>query len=296
MNTDVPTGTPARIPTPEPGDPRLARLALNQRTTASWTLPEAVRGCADAGIGTIGVWREPLAETGVQAAARMIGDAGLRVSSLCRGGFFTSGDWLGENIAALDEAAALDCPTLVLVPGGLPEGSRDLNGARQRVAEAIAELVPHARARGVRLAIEPMHPIFAADRGVISTLAHALDLAEQHPPEVVGVVVDTFHLWWEPGVLAQIARAGERIACYQVSDWITPLPPDALLGRGVVGDGHIDFTALTRAVVAAGYRGPVEVEVFNAELWAAPGAQVLATCARRHAELIAPHLPKGRST
>ncbi|RKT88064.1 Sugar phosphate isomerase/epimerase [Saccharopolyspora antimicrobica] len=297
MTTDIPSAIPARIPTPEPGDPRLARLALNQRTTANWSLPEAVRGCAEAGIGAIGVWREPLAETGLAQAARMIADAGLRVSSLCRGGFFTTGSALDDNIAALDEAAALSCPTLVLVPGGLPEGSRDLHGARQRVAEAIAELVPHAQARGVRLGIEPMHPIFAADRGVISTLAQALDLAEAHPPEAVGVVVDTFHLWWEPGVLDQIARAGPRIAAYQVSDWITPLPPDALLSRGVVGDGHIDFAAFTRAVTAAGYRGDVEVEIFNAEVWAAPGARVLATCARRHAELLAPHLPReGPST
>jgi sugar phosphate isomerase/epimerase len=295
-NLDVPSNAPARVSTPEPGDPRLARLSLNQRTTANWSLREAVDGCAAAGIGSIGVWREPVAEVGVDAAARMIGDAGLRVSSLCRGGFFTSADpgaraaAHDDNRAALDEAAALDCRTLVLVPGGLPDGDRDITGARLRVAEAVGALVPHARERGVRLGIEPMHPIFAADRGVISTLAQALDIAELHPPDVVGVVVDTFHVWWEPGVLAQIARAGRRIVGYQVCDWITPLPADSLLSRGMVGDGHIDFCSLTRAVAAAGYRGDVEVEIFNADVWAAPGPAVLATLARRYVEFVQPHL------
>ncbi|MGW5645248.1 sugar phosphate isomerase/epimerase family protein [Saccharopolyspora sp. NPDC003752] len=287
---DVPTNAPARVPTPQPGDPRLARLSLNQRTTANWSLREAVEGCAAAGLGTIGVWREPVAEVGLAVAVRMVRDAGLRVSSLCRGGFFTSGDPIGDNITALDEAAALGCDALVLVPGGLPSGDRDLAGARQRVADAVAALVPHARERGVRLGIEPMHPIFAADRGVISTLAQALDIAEQHPPDVVGVVVDTFHVWWEPGVLEQIARAGQRIVSYQICDWITPLPADTLLSRGMVGDGHIDFAALTRAVSAAGYRGDVEVEIFNADVWAAPGSDVVATTTRRYVEFVEPHL------
>ncbi|WP_116050282.1 sugar phosphate isomerase/epimerase family protein [Amycolatopsis palatopharyngis] len=293
---DVPTGAPARVATPRPGDPRLARLALNQRTTARWSLREAVDGCVAAGIGSIGVWREPVAEVGLPAAVRMVADAGLRVSSLCRGGFFTSADPAARaaahenNIAALDEAAALGCETLVLVPGGLPEGDRDLAGARGRAADAIAELVVPARERGVRLGIEPMHPIFAADRGVVSTLAQALDIAEQHPADTVGVVVDTFHVWWEPGVLDQIARAGQRIVSYQVCEWITPLPADSLLSRGMMGDGHIDFRALTSAVAAAGYTGDIEVEIFNADVWAAPGADVVATSARRYVEIVEPHL------
>ena len=153
-----------------------------------------------------------------------------------------------------------------------------------------AELAPEAGARGVRLGIEPMHPIFAADRGVVSTLAQALDIAEQHPVEQVGVVVDTFHLWWEPGVLDQVARAGARIASYQIGDWITPLPPDALLSRGMVGDGHIDFAAFTAAVAATGYSGDVEVEIFNADLWARPGAEVVETLSRRYVELVEPFL------
>ncbi|WP_241238271.1 sugar phosphate isomerase/epimerase family protein [Nocardioides pantholopis] len=293
---DVPSGAPARVPDPEPGDPRLARLSLNQRTVAGWSLRGAIDGCVAAGLPAIGVWREPLAEVGVDTGVGWLRDAGLRVSSLCRGGFFTSADGGArrraheENLRALDETAALGAPTLVLVPGGLPDGDRDLAGARARAAEAVAALAPEAAARGVRLGIEPMHPIFAADRGVVSSLRQALDIAEQLPADQVGVVVDTFHVWWEPDVLEQIARAGDRIVSYQVGDWITPLPPDALLSRGMVGDGHIDFTALTAAVAATGYVGDVEVEIFNADLWAAPGDEVVATLARRYVELVQPPL------
>jgi sugar phosphate isomerase/epimerase len=293
---DVPSGSPARVETPAPGDPRLARLSLNQRTTANWSLREAVDGAAAAGLQAIGLWREPVAEVGVDVARRFVDDAGLRVSSLCRGGFFTASEPAeratahADNLRALDEAAGLGTTALVLVPGGLPPGDKDLTGARTRAAEAIAALVPAAVERGVTLGIEPMNPIYAADRGVISTLAQALDIAEAFAPHEVGVVVDTFHLWWEPGIHAQIARAGERIVSYQVCDWITPLPADALLARGMMGDGHIDFPAFTRAVSAAGYSGDVEVEIFHADVWAAPGDQVIATMARRYVELIQPHL------
>ncbi|GAA5131146.1 sugar phosphate isomerase/epimerase family protein [Pseudonocardia adelaidensis] len=293
---DVPSGSPAHVDTPAPGDPRLARLSLNQRTTANWNLREAVEGAVAAGLPAIGLWREPVAEVGAGTARRIVDDAGLRVSSLCRGGFFTASDPAGraaaheDNLRALDEAAALGTTALVLVPGGLPPGDKDLTGARSRAAEAIAALVPAAVERGVTLGIEPMNPIYAADRGVISTLAQALDIAEAFAPREVGVVVDTFHLWWEPGVHAQIARAGERIVSYQVCDWITPLPADSLLARGMMGDGHIDFPAFTRAVAAAGYTGDVEVEIFHADVWAAPGAEVVATMARRYVELVQPHL------
>jgi sugar phosphate isomerase/epimerase len=293
---DVPSGSPARVETPAPGDPRLARLSLNQRTTANWSLREAVDGAVAAGLQAIGLWREPVAEVGLDTARRCVDDAGLRVSSLCRGGFFTASDPASraaaheDNLRALDEAAGLGTKALVLVPGGLPPGDKDLTGARTRAAEAIAALVPAAVERGVTLGIEPMNPIYAADRGVISTLAQALDIAEAFAPHEVGVVVDTFHLWWEPGIHAQIARAGERIVSYQVCDWITPLPADALLARGMMGDGHIDFPAFTRAVAAAGYSGDVEVEIFHADVWAAPGDQVIATMARRYVELVEPHL------
>lgn len=277
-------------------DPALARLSLNQRTTAEWTLREAIDGTLAAGLSSIGLWREPVAEVGLDIAAGWIAESGLRVSSLCRGGFFTASDPAARaeahaaNLTAIDEAATLGARTLVLVPGGLPPGDTDLAGARARAAEAIAELVPHAQSRGVTLGIEPMHPIFAADRGVVSTLRQALDIAEDFEQSVVGVVVDTYHLWWEPSVEEQIARAGDRIVSYQVCDWITPLPADTLLGRGMMGDGHIDFPAFTAAVAAAGYTGDIEVEIFNADVWATPGDEVLTAMSQRYLELIAPHL------
>ncbi len=266
----------------------LARLSLNQKTTNRWTVAEAVAGCTRAGLPAIGLWREPVRATGVASAARMVADAGLRVSSLCRAGFLTAADStqrgraLDDNRRAVDEAAALGTDSLVMVVGGLPEGSRDLVGARGRVADGIGVLAPYAGECGVRLALEPMHPIYCADRGVLCTLGQALDLAEQFPVDQVGVVVDSFHVWWDPEVLSQIARAAGRICSFQVSDWITPLPPDALLSRGMMGDGHIDFTALRQAVDAAGYRGDIEVEIFNADVWAADPDQVVATLARRY--------------
>jgi sugar phosphate isomerase/epimerase len=274
----------------------LSRLSLNQRTTASWSLPEAVEGCVEAGLGAIGVWREQLAEVGFDEGCRLVAEAGLRVSSLCRGGFFTASDPAAAQAAevsnrqAIDEAAGLSAATLVLVAGGLPPGDRDLEAARNRAAFAIEKLVPYAHERGVTLGIEPMNPIYAADRGVISTLGQALDIAERFDAADVGVVVDTFHLWWEPGVADQLQRAGERIVSYQICDWITPLPADTLLARGMMGDGHIDFPTFTKSVAAAGYRGDVEVEIFNADLWAAPPASVVDTMVERYLQLVQPYL------
>ena len=274
----------------------LSRLSLNQRTTASWSLPEAVEGCVEAGLSAIGIWREQLAEMGFDDACRLVADAGLRVSSLCRGGFFTAADPTeartaeASNRAAIDEAAGLSAATLVLVAGGLPPGDRDLEAARDRAAAAIERLVPYAHERGVTLGIEPMNPIYAADRGVISTLGQALDIAERFDAADVGVVVDTFHLWWEPGVADQLQRAGRRIVSYQICDWITPLPADTLLARGMMGDGHIDFPSFTRSVAAAGYHGDVEVEIFNADLWAAPPTSVVNTMVERYLQLVQPYL------
>ncbi|MET7808527.1 sugar phosphate isomerase/epimerase family protein [Micromonospora chersina] len=272
-------------------DPRLAKLSLNQRTTESWSVREAVDGCVRAGIPAIGLWREPVAEIGVAAAAKLVADAGLRVSSLCRGGFLTAAGDAGraaleDNRRAIDEAAGLGTDCLVMVVGGLPPGSRDLIGARQRVADALAELAPYAGERGVRLALEPLHPMYCADRAVLSTLGQALDLAEPFPVAQVGVVVDTFHIWWDPDVWRQIARAGERIASFQVCDFLTPLPADVLLGRGMMGDGHIDFPPFRRAVEEAGYTGDTEVEIFNAEVWATDPDEVLATMKDRYLQLV----------
>ncbi|MFD8944053.1 sugar phosphate isomerase/epimerase family protein [Streptomyces californicus] len=268
----------------------LARLSINQETIKQWSLEELAEGCAKAGIGHVGLWRAPVQAYGVERTARLLSDAGIGVTSLCRGGFFTALDpaerarALDDNRAAIDEAAALPTDTLVLVSGGLPPGSRDLHGARERVADALAELAPYAAERGVRLAIEPLHPMFVSDRCVVSTLGQALDLAERFPAEQVGVVVDTYHLWWDDRAPADIARAGAggRIHAFQLADWITPLPAGVLLGRGQLGDGSVDFRAFRSAVESTGYDGPIEVEIFNEALWAREGAEVLDEVAERY--------------
>ncbi|MFD5726289.1 MULTISPECIES: sugar phosphate isomerase/epimerase family protein [unclassified Streptomyces] len=268
------------------------RLSINQETIKQWSLPELAEGCAKGGIDKVGLWRAPVQSYGVEATARLLSDHGLTVTSLCRGGFLTAPDpgerarALDDNRAALDEAAGVGTDTLVLVSGGLPEGSKDLHGARERIADALAELAPYAAERGVRLAIEPLHPMFASDRCVVSTLSQALDLAERFPAEQVGVVVDTYHLWWDDQAPAQIARAGAagRIHSFQLADWITPLPAGVLLGRGQLGEGSVDFRFFREAVEATGFDGPVEVEIFNEALWARDGAEVLAEVAARYAE------------
>ncbi|MEU2129278.1 sugar phosphate isomerase/epimerase family protein [Streptomyces sp. NPDC018352] len=268
------------------------RLSINQETIKQWSLPELAEGCVKAGIDKVGLWRAPVQSYGVERTARLLADSGLSVTSLCRGGFFTAQDpaerarALDDNRAALDEAAALATDTLVLVSGGLPEGSKDLHGARERVADALGELAPYAAERGVRLAIEPLHPMFASDRCVVSTLSQALDIAERFPADQVGVVVDTYHIWWDDQAAAQIARAGAggRIHSFQLADWITPLPAGVLVGRGQLGDGAVDFRAFRSLVEATGFDGPVEVEIFNEALWARDGAEVLAEVASRYAE------------
>ncbi|MFB7290381.1 sugar phosphate isomerase/epimerase family protein [Actinacidiphila glaucinigra] len=268
----------------------LARLSVNQETVRQLPLPELVEGLVTLGVPGLGLWRGPVREYGVEAAAKLVRDAGLTVTTLCRGGFFTASDpderaaALADNRAAVDEAAGLGTGTLVLVSGGLPAGDRDIACARERVADAVAELAPYAEERGVRLAIEPLHPMYASDRCVVSTLAQALDIAERFPARQVGVVVDTYHLWWDDRAAEGIARAGAggRIASFQLADWVTPLPEGVLLGRGQLGDGCVDLRGFRELVDAAGYTGAVEVEIFNPALWARDGAEVLAETAARY--------------
>ncbi|MER7609026.1 sugar phosphate isomerase/epimerase family protein [Nocardioides sp. NPDC127503] len=276
----------------------LERLSLNTKTANSWTLAEAVDGAARAGIPALGLWRDRVHEAGVEKAAKLVRDAGLRVSSLCRGGFLTASDEAGiasaleDNKRAIDEAATLGTDALVMVVGGLPEGDVDLAGARERVAERLAELAPYAGDHGVKLVLEALHPMYVADRAVISTLGQALDLAAPHPVDAVAVVVDTFHVFWDPDLAAQIERAGAegRLAAYQVCDFNLPIPSDALLARGMMGDGVIDFAPITRMVAATGYTGDVEVEIFNEAVWAGDPDDVLSTMAKRYRDLVLPHL------
>ncbi|MFB4319520.1 sugar phosphate isomerase/epimerase family protein [Actinomadura sp. 21ATH] len=262
------------------------RFSLNQWTTRHWPLPDLVSGCAAEGVRGVGLWREPVAEYGPTRAAKLVRDAGLAVTSLCRGGFFQREGAIAENRRAIEETAALGAPVLVLVSGGLPDGSRDIDGARARVADALAELAPYAGEHGVRLAIEPLHPMFASDRCVVATLGQALDLAAPHPAAQVGVVIDTYHLWWDPAAYADIARAGreDRLAIFQVADWTTPLPEGVLTGRGMLGDGCVELRRFREAVDATGYDGPIEVEIFNEDLWATPGEKALTLTLSRFAE------------
>ncbi|MBT2477574.1 sugar phosphate isomerase/epimerase [Streptomyces sp. ISL-94] len=268
------------------------RFSLNQETIRQWSLPELVAGCTAAGVGAVGLWRDPVRAFGVREAAKLVAGAGLRVSSLCRGGFFTAADPVGraaaldDNRRAVEEAAELGADTLVLVSGGLPGGDRDLVTARSRIAEILGELAPWAAAHGVRLGIEPLHPMYASDRCVVSTLGQALDLAEQFPAEQVGVVADSYHLWWDERLPADLLRAGEggRIASVQVADWVTPLPEGVLLGRGQLGDGSIDLRGFRKLADAAGYRGLVEVEIFHPGLWARDGSEVLREVIDRYHE------------
>lgn len=266
------TQTDRRPPVVDP------RFSLNQYTAKAWTLKEAVDGCARAGVRAIGLWRDKVAELGLADSAKLVRDTGVAVSSLCRGGFFAARDpavrrsRLDDNRRAVEEAAALGTDVLTLVCGGL--GGCALADARRMVADGVAELAPFAAGHGVRLAIEPMHPMFCADRSVIVTLAQALDLAGRFPAEQVGVTVDAYHVWWDPALAAGVARAAGRIFSFQVCDWLDP-PPDLLLGRGLPGEGVIDLRALRAMVEAAGYDGPIEVEVFNQALWETPGGEVL---------------------
>ena len=274
------------------------RLSLNQATIKYAPLEDALRVTAEAGYSSIGLWREPVQEAGLAEAVKLVDASGLRVSSMCRGGFFTLPEGparraaIDDNRRALDETAAVGAPTLVLVAGGLVDGSRDLIGARSLVTDALGELSEYAREVGVTLAIEPLHPMYASDRAVISTLGQALEIAEQFDAETVGVVVDTFHVWWDPQVLDQIARAGAtgRIASYQVCDWATPIAADALLSRHYPGDGVIDFGSLTKAVMATGYTGDIEVEIFNQPIWDSAWQDVARHTAESFDAVVAPHL------
>ncbi|MFG2496846.1 sugar phosphate isomerase/epimerase family protein [Streptomyces sp. NPDC048441] len=269
----------------------LARFSINQMTVKQLSLPELATACVDLGIPGVGLWREPVQAYGLEATAKLMRDAGLTVTTLCRGGFLTAIDAharvaaIDDNRAAIDEAATLGTDTLVLVSGGLPPGSKDLHGARSRIAEALAELAPYAASRGIRLAIEPLHPMFASDRCVVSTLAQSLDLAEDFPPSQVGVCVDTYHVWWDDQAPAQIARAGQggRLHAFQLADWITPLPEGVLNGRGQLGSGSVDLRQWRGYVEEAGYTGPIEVELFNEELWARDGRELLSETARSYA-------------
>jgi sugar phosphate isomerase/epimerase len=269
---------------------RTAGLSINLATVRQqWNLPQAVEACARHGIGAIDPWRDQVAAVGLDESVRVIKANGMRVTGYCRGGMFPGVDAkarqtaIDDNKRAIDEARALDAECLVLVVGGLPEGSRDIGAARQMVADGIFAVLPHARAHNVPLAIEPLHPMYAADRACVNTLAQALDLCEA-VGDGVGVAIDTYHVWWDPDLEGQIARAGaaNRIFAYHICDWLVPTR-DILLDRGMMGDGVIDLPRIRGLVEQAGYRGHTEVEIFSAtDWWTRPGDEVLRTCIERY--------------
>jgi len=245
-------------------------LSLNTATVGErWNLEECIEGCVRHGIEWIAPWRDKLQECGVEKAAKMIRDNGLRVSSLCRGGFFTSDDAgnLEDNFRAVDEAAAIGADSLALVVGGLQDHSKDINRAREQVEASIAKLLDHARSVGVVLAVEPLHPMYAADRACVNTLSQAVDICERLGPGI-GVIVDVYHVWWDPNLGTAITLAGEKnlILGYHVCDWLVPTE-DLLQDRGMMGDGVIDLQYIRGLVESAGYDGPIEVEIFSKKNW-----------------------------
>lgn len=250
-----------------------AKTSLNTATVkVQWQLREAIEGCARHEIAGISPWRDQLHDMGVKQAARHIRDARLRVTGLCRGGMFTASEagersrMLDDNRRAVDEAAELDAACLVLVVGGLPPEQRDLQGAHRQVEDSLAELLPYARNAGVALAIEPLHPMYAADRACVNTMAHANDLCDRLGPGL-GIAVDVYHVWWDRELRNQIGRAGkERLMAFHICDWLRETS-DLLLDRGMMGDGVIDIPRIRSWVEEQGYAGLYEVEIFSRKNW-----------------------------
>ena len=280
-----------KISPPDPG-----QLALNSATVREkWNLRQVIEGCARHGIRGISPWRDKLAELGAKEAARLIRDHGLTVTGLCRGGMFPAADRKGrqaaldDNLRAIEDAATLGARCLVLVAGGLPAGSKDLPGARAMVRDGLGEALERARGMGVPLAIEPLHPMYCADRACVNTLAQALDLCDELDSGKsghLGVAVDVYHVWWDPNLQKGIERAGEkRILGFHVCDWLVPTT-DLLNDRGMMGDGVIDIPLIRSWVEAAGYRGFHEAEIFSAKnWWKREPDDVLDVVKRRHQEV-----------
>ena len=263
-------------------------LSLNTVTVRDrWTLRQCIEGCAHHGIPGISPWRDKVAEMGLAQAAKAIRDAGLTVTGLCRGGMFPAADEAGrraaieDNRRAIAEANALGARCLVVLGGGLPPGSKDLPGARAMVRDGLAAILPEARAAGVTLALEPLHPMTCADRSVLSTLAQALDLCEEFG-EGTAVAVDVYHVWWDPDLARQMARAKGRIAAFHACDWLVPTT-DLVFDRGMPGDGVIDIPAIRAMAEAAGYDGFTEVEILSRRWWAEDPEDVLRIVRERHA-------------
>jgi sugar phosphate isomerase/epimerase len=264
------------------------RLSINQISIPRWTIRELADACVAAGIRYVGLWRDRIEEIGLDETARVVGESGLSVSTVCRGGMFPYSG-VGDrrrrrdaNRRAVDEAATLHADVLVLVCGA--PGENTLEAARAMVEEEVADLLPYAQERGVPLGLEPLHPVFAAERSVLVTLEQANDLIDRlgRPPGL-GVVIDTYNVWWDPKLGNEVARAAGRTLSLQVSDWLVPTL-DPLHGRGFMGDGVIDVASIRKAVDGTGYGGPIEVEIFNREIWELAGEKTMKIIKRRFRE------------
>ncbi|UJW84433.1 sugar phosphate isomerase/epimerase family protein [Devosia sp. SL43] len=258
-------------------------ISLNLATTRQvWGFADAVDGCLRAGITAISPWRDQISAIGLAEAANIVKTNKIQVTGVCRGGMFPAETAAGrqanidDNLRAIDEAAALNADCLVLVVGGLPGASKDIAGARQMVTDGIAAMLPHAKASGIKIAIEPLHPMYAADRACVNTIDQALDTCEILG-ETVGVAIDVYHVWWDPRLAQAIARAGrmKRIFAHHICDWLVPTK-DMLLDRGMMGDGVIDLKGIRKMIEDAGFHGPQEVEIFSQDnWWKRPGDEVL---------------------
>jgi sugar phosphate isomerase/epimerase len=263
------------------------RISLNTATVREqWSLAQCIEGCKRHGFGGIAPWRDKLHEMGVGPAARAIRDAGLGVSGLCRGGWFTasgelSREVMDDNRRAVDEACEIGAECLVMVVGGVPEGTRDLALAHRLVEEGLARTLDHARSVGMPVAIEPLHPMYAADRACVNTMRQALDICDRLGAGI-GVAVDLYHVWWDPELPAQIERAGkDRLLAFHLCDWLVPTR-DLLTDRGMMGDGVIDIPRVRALVEAAGFTGLNEVEIFSAlDWWRRDADEVMATIVQR---------------
>jgi sugar phosphate isomerase/epimerase len=265
-------------------------LSINLATVSrQFGFAAAVDACLAQGVTAIAPWRDQVEAIGLGEAARIVKANGLRVTGYCRGGMFPAADEIGlaaavgDNKRAIDEAAALGADCLVMVVGGLAEKSKDIAAARAMVADGLAAVLPYARACKVPLAIEPLHPMYAADRACVNTLEQALDLCDALGAGV-GVAIDVYHTWWDPKIRPQIARAGRKrqILAHHICDWLTPTR-DLLLDRGMMGDGVIDLKQFRADIEQAGFHGPQEVEIFSSEnWWKRPGEEVIATCIERY--------------
>jgi sugar phosphate isomerase/epimerase len=278
-------------------------LSINTATVRKQgDLVAIIEACARHGIRAISPWRDQVAAVGLDRAVRAVRDAGLDLSGYCRGGMFPADrsrrqEVRDDNRRAVDEAKAFGAPCLVLVVGGLPHysrpgsaASRDLAAARREVEEGIAELLDYARPVGMPLAIEPLHPMYAADRACVNTLAQALDICDRLDAGrtgALGVAVDLYHVWWDPELAAQVRRAGSsrRLFAFHVCDWLVPTT-DLLNDRGMMGDGVIDIRAARAMVEAEGFAGYAEVEIFSERWWSRPMDEVLATCIERHRNVV----------